>query len=88
MGLTRETSARFSFLMSTPIIAGAGLKTLMDVSPRDISTSFITGVVVSAIIGFLAITYLLKYLTNHSYSIFVWYRLVFGLLIIGVYFLR
>jgi len=88
MGLTRETSARFSFLLSTPIVAGAGLKKLTAITAGDINTSFIVGVVISALVGFLSIKFLLKYLEQRSYSIFVWYRLLAGLVVIAVYFLR
>lgn len=88
MGLTRETSARFSFLLSTPIVAGAGLKKLTEVSPGDINTAFLVGVAVSALVGFLSIKFLLNYLARRSYSIFVWYRLLLGAVVIIVYFIR
>ncbi|AGL01320.1 undecaprenyl-diphosphatase UppP [Desulfoscipio gibsoniae] len=88
MGLTRETSARFSFLLSTPIVAGAGLKKLTDVSPGDINTAFLVGVAVSAVVGFLSIKFLLNYLARRSYSIFVWYRFLLGAFVITVYLIR
>lgn len=88
MGLTRETSARFSFLLSTPIVAGAGLKKLTEISAGDVNTAFIVGVVVSAVVGFLSIKFLLSYLSQRSYSIFVWYRLLAGLVVIVVYCVR
>jgi len=88
MGLNRETSARFSFLLSTPIIAGAGLKTAIELSPGDVNVFFIAGLVVSAIVGFASIKFLLQYLTRRSFSIFIWYRMLAGLFVIGVYVLR
>jgi undecaprenyl-diphosphatase len=88
MGLTREASARFSFLLSMPIIAGAGLKQFTELSPGDINTAFLVGVAVSAVVGFLSIKFLLNYLARHSYSIFVWYRLLAGLVVVVVYFVR
>jgi len=88
MGLTRETSARFSFLLATPIIAGAGMKKLSEISPGDINTPFIAGVAVSAVVGFWAIKFLLKYLARHTYTLFVWYRFLLGLLVITVYVFR
>lgn len=88
LGLTRETSARFSFLLSTPIIAGAGLKKLTEVSPGEINAAFLVGVAVSAVVGFLAIKFLISYLSRHSYSVFVWYRLLAGALVIIIYFIR
>ncbi len=88
VGLTRETSARFSFLLATPIITGAGLKKLTEITPADLNISFVTGVLVSAVVGFLAIKFLLHYLTRFSYALFVWYRLVLGSLVIIVYLVR
>jgi len=87
-GLTRETSARFSFLLATPIIAGAGLKKLTEITTADLTVPFITGVAVSAVVGFFAIKFLLQYLTRFSYALFVWYRLVLGALVIGIYLVR
>ncbi|MCG8401822.1 MAG: undecaprenyl-diphosphate phosphatase [Firmicutes bacterium] len=88
VGLTRETSARFSFLLATPIIAGAGLKKLSEITPADLTPAFLTGIVVSAAVGFLAIKFLLQYLVRFSYSVFVWYRLILGALVIMVYLIR
>lgn len=77
-GMDRETAARFSFLLSTPIIFGAGVMKLTELTPADLNLPFITGVVVSAVTGFLAIKFLLRYLTRNSFGIFVWYRLILG----------
>lgn len=88
VGLTRETSARFSFLLATPIIVGAGLKKLTELTPADLTLPFFTGVLVSAVVGFLAIKFLLHYLARFSYALFVWYRLALGALVIGIYFIR
>lgn len=78
VGMNRETAARFSFLLSTPIIFGAGAVKLTELTPADLDAPFITGVVVSAVTGFLAIKFLLRYLTRNSFGIFVWYRLILG----------
>ncbi|MCL2336970.1 MAG: undecaprenyl-diphosphatase UppP [Firmicutes bacterium] len=88
LGLTREASARFSFLLATPIIAGAGLKKLTEISAADLTLAFIVGVAVSAVVGFLAIKFLLQYLSRFSYALFVWYRLLVGALVIVIYLLR
>lgn len=87
-GLTREAAARFSFLLSTPIILGAGVVKLKDLSYGDINLAFITGVVSSAIVGFIAIGFLLKYLTERSFAVFVWYRFAVGLLVIAMALVR
>lgn len=88
MGLDRETAARFSFLLSTPIIAGAGILKFSELSLSDINTPFITGVLVSATTGFLAIKLLLKYLTRNSFGIFVWYRLIVGAVVVVLALIR
>ncbi|HBV97321.1 MAG: UDP-diphosphatase [Peptococcaceae bacterium BICA1-7] len=82
LGLDRETSARFSFLLSTPIIMGAGILNLRNITPADLTLPFITGVLVSAVIGFVAIKFLLKFLVNNNFTVFVIYRFVLGTAII------
>ncbi len=88
LGLDRETAARFSFLLSTPIILGAGLLKMKDLTPADLNTPFLTGVAVSALTGFFAIKLLLRYLTRNSFGIFVWYRFILGSVVIAVALLR
>jgi undecaprenyl-diphosphatase len=77
-GLTRESAARFSFLLGVPaILAAAGheglslARTGMD--PADVPL-FGVGMVVSALVGYGAIRFLLSYLTRHSLAVFAWYR--------------
>ena len=82
LGLTRETAARFSFLLSTPIIVGAGIFKMKDIAPGDINAAFITGVVSSAVVGFISIGFLLRYLVERSFGIFVLYRFIVGLAVI------
>ncbi|HEX2952812.1 MAG TPA: undecaprenyl-diphosphatase UppP [Bacillota bacterium] len=87
-GLTREAAARFSFLLSTPIVAGAGLLKLKDLPAHAINAPFIVGVLTSAIVGFLVIGLLLRWLKRSSYAPFVWYRFFLGAVVITVFFLR
>lgn len=84
VGMTREAAARFSFLLSTPIIFGAGIMQLKDISPADLNQAFFVGIISSAIVGFLSIKFLLKYLTERSFNVFVWYRFALGALVIAV----
>ncbi len=84
LSLKRETAARFSFLLSTPIIFSAGVLQLKQLQVADLNIPFITGMVVSALVGYLAIKFLLSYLTRHGFGLFVWYRLLLGLLVIIV----
>lgn len=85
-GLRRPDAARFSFLLGTPIIAGAGLKGLVDTLQSGLTGSemaiFFVGLLVSAITGFAAIWGLLRFLQKQSTVIFVIYRFGMGILII------
>jgi undecaprenyl-diphosphatase len=88
LGLKRDTAARFSFFLSAPIVAGAGLKSLYEVisslKTGALASSelvlFPIGILAAAISGFLCIRFLLKYLQQHSMVLFVFYR--FGLAIL------
>ena len=78
LGLRREEAARFSFLMSVPIIAGAGGLQLGEVLSPGMSAHewllFVTGFVTSAFVGYFTIRFLLAYLTHHSLRVFAYYR--------------
>ena len=78
LGLRREEAARFSFLMSVPIIAGAGGLQLGEVLVNGLSAHewllFLAGFVTSSAVGYLTIRFLLNYLTNHSLRVFAYYR--------------
>ena len=90
LGLKRESAARFSFLMATPIIAGAGLWKLRELLNGSAgtfdSTALIAGLVAAAVSGLIAIWFLLAYLRRASTDVFGLYRvgaaIVFGLLIL------
>ena len=88
LGFKREDAARFSFLMSIPIIFGAGLLKLKDfhsgVTTQDLAVGFAS----AAVFGFLSIKYLLRYLAKHDFKIFVWYRLLLAGLILAVLYFR
>jgi undecaprenyl-diphosphatase len=90
LGLNRQDAARFSFLLSAPIIAGAGLKSLLDVY-RDLKAGAISqpelilfpiGFLAAAISGYFCIKYLLRFLQRNSTDIFVYYRWALAILII------
>lgn len=88
-GLERESSARFSFLLSTPIIAGATLLHANKIIKGNIDYDlhiFTAGFVVSAITGFAAIKFLLNFFKKYSLNIFVYYRFVLaGVIILGIW---
>ena len=87
LNLERATAARFSFLLGIPAITLAGLvelKEVMDLGlSGDIIFPIIIGVISSAIFSYLAIAWLIRYLQKRDTWIFVWYRLGFGVLILG-----
>lgn len=84
LGFQREASARFSFLLSTPLIAGAGIleaKRLFNSENIEFNI-FITGVLTSALTGYVVIKYLLRFLQNHSLMPFAYYRFFLAFVII------
>ena len=91
-GLRRDTAARFSFLLSTPIVLGAGLKKTYDVMqsggiPQDQLGGFIVGFLAAAISGFVCIAFLLRYLQRNTMAPFIWYRFMVGILLLVLVFI-
>ncbi len=86
----RLTAARFSFLLSTPVIAGAAGKDLWDLMkhqggiPPEMRTAFLVGIVVSGITGGFVIRFFLTFLRSRSLAFFVCYRIVFGIIVIAL----
>ncbi len=79
--LQRDTATRFSFLMSTPIIAGATTLHLVKIARSDGDvdmTILAVGVLSSALAGFFAIRFLMNFFRKHSLNIFVYYRIALG----------
>jgi undecaprenyl-diphosphatase len=92
LGFEREAAARFSFLLSAPIIAGAGAKSMLNVlgelrrgamSSAELSL-FAVGFLAAAISGYLCIKFLLRFLQRNSTDIFVYYRWLLSALVIVV----
>ena len=90
MGLTREGAARFSFLLSTPIIFGAAMVKLPGVfsNPSVITTDFMIGMLVSCITGIASISFLLRYVQTKDFLPFVWYRFIVGAVVIVISMVR
>ena len=85
MGLDRESAARFSFLLSLPIIAGAGAYKAVDLAQTGLqghAGEFAAGVVASAISGFVVIWGLLRYLKRHDFTVFLWYRVALAAVVV------
>lgn len=93
LGLKRVDSARYTFLMSVPIIAGAAVRQLSpyianpSTFPKDQQFPFVIGTLAAGISGFLAIKFMMKFLSKFSLITFVIYRYAFGGLIILLYLL-
>jgi undecaprenyl-diphosphatase len=99
-GLARPAAARFSFLLSLPVMLGAGLKELYDEykklgSPEpgappslfasgDQLSALVVGLVVSAVVGYFAIAFLLRFLQRNTTAVFVAYRLLLGAALLGL----
>ena len=80
-GEKRETAARFSFLLSMPAVAASGLLELKEAVhklPHGSSGALLVSTVISGIVGYLSIWFLLRYLKTHSTGIFIIYRLFVG----------
>jgi undecaprenyl-diphosphatase len=92
--LTRESAARFSFLLSTPAIAAAAGKAIWDVHKHGpglqslFSAQFLVGVAVSALTGCGVIAWFLQYLRHGGLRPFVYYRLLFGIIVLALAFIR
>ena len=98
-GLSRQAAARFSFLLSLPSVLGAGLKELYDeykllktpdpakhvslFASSDDLVSLAVGTLVSAVVGYFAVAWLMHFLKRYSLGVFVAYRLVFGALLLA-----
>jgi undecaprenyl-diphosphatase len=87
VGLGRDGAARFAFLMSLPITAGAVIFKWFDVSseggiPADFRIPFVCGTITSAITGYVAVWGTLKLVRTHSFAPFVLYRLVLGVAVL------
>jgi len=86
-GLNREEAARFSFLLSIPIILGSGIKKLADIILTSGATGIsymelIVGSLTAFAVGLFIIGFLIKYLKNHSLNVFIWYRLFLAAIIL------
>lgn len=83
--IDRESAAKFSFLLATPIVAAA---VLVDITEFAISIPFIIGILFSFISGLIVIKFLMEYLKKGSFKVFAIYRIIFGLIIIATIFIK
>ena len=94
MGVKRDGAAKYSFMLSAPIVLAATIFKLDDfieyfkIANTNGIIAFIMGVLLSFIVGIIVIKFLLEYLKKGSFKIFSIYRIIIGLLVIVIYFLR
>jgi undecaprenyl-diphosphatase len=91
--INREAAARYSFLLSTPAIAAAAGKAMYDMVKHKafepgMQTAFAVGIAVSAITGFIVIAWFLRFVRRRSLWFFVFYRIVFGIIVLALAFFR
>jgi len=85
MGITRESTAKYSFMLSAPIVLGA---TILKFKDFEFNIPFLVGILASFIVGIAVIKFLLEYLKKGSFKIFAIYRVIVGIAIIALYFMR
>ena len=87
MGVDRESTAKYSFMLAAPITFGAALYKLVS-GAFTINLSFAIGILTSFIVGIFVIKFLLDYLKKGSFKLFAIYRVIIGILVIGIYISR
>ena len=84
--LTREDAAKFSFYLSAPVVAGAAILKLLDSETLSLIKTnldvFVLGIGVAFISGLICIEFLLRYIKKHDFKIFMWYRILLGIIVI------
>ena len=83
--IDRESAAKFSFLLATPITLAA---VIFDFSSFNFDLALILGILASFLVGVIVIKFLLNYLKKGSFKVFAIYRIIFGIIILGIFFLR
>ena len=89
VGIKREDVARYSFMAALPVIGGAAVFGLgHEPIGTLLSVDWVLGFTASAITSVLVMRWMLGYVRNHSFALFMWYRIAFGLLVIALFFAR
>ena len=86
LGLSRKAATDFSFYLAIPTLIGAGAYSLYKeralLSMAD-APMFAVGLVVSFVSAWVCVRWLLRFISSHSFEVFAWYRIVFGLVVLG-----
>jgi len=88
LGVDRQDAANFSFLMATPIIAGAGLVEARKILHAGIDATLVSGFVAAAVFGLISIAALVKFVQTRSYKPFALYRILAAVVVIGLAYSR
>lgn len=83
--MDRESAAKYSFLLSTPIVLAAVIFSITDF---EFTLAFFAGVIASFIVGLIVIKFLLNYLKKGSFKVFAIYRIVIGIIVMVMFFLK
>jgi len=81
MGITKEAAAKFTFLLSTPIIFGAAIIKVKDLI-IGFDFSIIIGIVTAAIVGVASIKFLLRYIKKNDFAVFAYYRVIVAIIVL------
>ena len=90
LGLDRKAATDYSFLLAIPAVFGAGVFSIPDVmdttgpGPHASAAQMIVATVIAFAVGYATIAWLLRYVSKHTYSVFVWYRIVLGIVLMAL----
>ena len=88
LGMERQDAANFSFLMATPIIAGAGMFEGRKIVHAGVNMVLISGFASSAVFSLLAVAALVSFVRTRTYEVFAWYRIVAAIGVIALVYAR
>lgn len=89
LGLSREATAKYSFMAAAPIILGGALFGLRHVPLHElVSLDWVLGFSAAAIASLVLMRWMLSYVRHHTFTIFMWYRVALGVFVIALYLLR
>lgn len=81
MGITREAAAKFTFLLSTPVIFGAAILKSKELI-LGFNLELVVGIITAAIVGVISIKFLLSYIKNKGFAIFAYYRVIIAIIVL------
>lgn len=82
MGISREAAAKFTFLLSTPIIFGAAIIKVKDLLMGGVTMPILVGIVTAAVVGVLSIKFLLRYIKKNDFAVFAYYRVIIAIIVL------